>query len=211
MPNNRLYLMKNKDIDILEYKQKLKLHLLDICPTVVPDELKILTDKFTLKKFKKKDLLIEAGSFSDKFYFIVSGLVRIYYFKEDKEITNALVKENEIVAGAYSIITGEKNFNNYEALENTITLCIEYHELENLYVKYHSLEHLGRLLVQKYYSNFMKKTHDIIFLSAEERYANFIRNHTELLSRVPLRFIASYLGIAQETLSRLRTKEINKN
>ena len=122
-----------------------------------------------------------------------------------------MVKENEIVAGAYSIITGEKNFNNYEALENTITLCIEYHELGNLYDKYHSLEHLGRLLVQKYYSNFMKKTHDIIFLSAEERYANFIRNHTELLSRVPLRFIASYLGLAQETLSRLRTKEINKN
>ena len=116
------------------------------------------------------------------------------------------VCENEIAAGAYSIITGEKNFNNYEALENTITLCIEYNELEELYDKYHSLEHLGRLLVEKYYSNFMKKTHDVIFLSAEERYANFVREQAKLLNRVPLRFIASYLGIAQETLSRLRAK-----
>lgn len=198
--------MKNKDIDILEYKKKLKLHLLDICPTVVRDELKILIDKFTLKKFKKNELLIEAGTYSDKLFFIGRGIVRVFYFKEDKEITNALVKENEIVAGAYSIFTGEKSFNNYETLEASITLYIEYSELEKLYNKFHSLERLGRLLVQKYYATYIKKTHDVLFLSAEERYANFIRNHVELINRVSLRFIASYLGVAQETLSRLRSK-----
>lgn len=198
--------MKNKDIDILEYKKKLKLHLLDICPTVVRDELKILIDKFTLKKFKKNELLIEAGTYSDKLFFIGRGIVRVFYFKEDKEITNALVKENEIVAGAYSIFTGEKSFNNYETLEASITLYIEYSELEKLYNKFHSLERLGRLLVQKYYATYIKKTHDVLFLSAEERYANFIRNHAELINRVSLRFIASYLGVAQETLSRLRSK-----
>ena len=198
--------MKNKDIDILEYKKKLKLHLLDICPTVVRDELKILIDKFTLKKFKKNELLIEAGTYSNKLFFIGRGIVRVFYFKEDKEITNALVKENEIVAGAYSIFTGEKSFNNYETLEASITLYIEYSELEKLYNKFHSLERLGRLLVQKYYATYIKKTHDVLFLSAEERYANFIRNHVELINRVSLRFIASYLGVAQETLSRLRSK-----
>lgn len=198
--------MKNKDIDILEYKKKLKQHLLDICPTVVPDELKILIDKFTLKKFKKNELLIEAGTYSDKLFFIGRGIVRVFYFKEDKEITNALVKENEIIAGAYSIFTGEKSFNNYETLEASITLYIEYSELEKLYNKFHSLERLGRLLVQKYYATYIKKTHDVLFLSAEERYANFIRNHAELINRVSLRFIASYLGVAQETLSRLRSK-----
>lgn len=198
--------MKNKDIDILEYKKKLKLHLLDICPTVVRDELKILIDKFTLKKFKKNELLIEAGTYSNKLFFIGRGIVRVFYFKEDKEITNALVKENEIIAGAYSIFTGEKSFNNYETLEASITLYIEYSELEKLYNKFHSLERLGRLLVQKYYATYIKKTHDVLFLSAEERYANFIRNHVELINRVSLRFIASYLGVAQETLSRLRSK-----
>ncbi|HOU47506.1 MAG TPA: hypothetical protein PLL99_06850, partial [Chitinophagales bacterium] len=130
----------------------------------------------------------------------------VFYFKEDKEITNALVKENEIIAGAYSIFTGEKSFNNYETLEASITLYIEYSELEKLYNKFHSLERLGRLLVQKYYATYIKKTHDVLFLSAEERYANFIRNHVELINRVSLRFIASYLGVAQETLSRLRSK-----
>lgn len=198
--------MNNETIEIQIYRKVLKQQLLKISPTTVSEELDILVEKFSLKKFKKKDLLIEADTFSDKLYFIISGLVRIFYSKENKEITNVFVCENEIAAGAYSIITGEKNFNNYEALENTITLCIEYNELEELYDKYHSLEHLGRLLVEKYYSNFMKKTHDVIFLSAEERYANFVREQAKLLNRVPLRFIASYLGIAQETLSRLRAK-----
>ena len=52
----------------------------------------------------------------------------------------------------------------------------------------------------------MKKTQDVLFLSAEERYQLFLRDHVDLLNRVPLKYIASYLGIQQETLSRLRAK-----
>ena len=52
----------------------------------------------------------------------------------------------------------------------------------------------------------MKKTYDVLFLSAEERYQLFVKDHGDLLNRVPLRFVASFLGITQETLSRLRAK-----
>jgi hypothetical protein len=132
--------------------------------------------------------------------------VRIYYVKEDKEITNWFIRENMVFAATYSILTGEKNYNFYEAIERSIVLKIKYSLLESYYAKYHSIEHLGRKMVESYYGTFMKRTNDVLFLSAEERYHLFNKDHSDLLNRLPLRHVASYLGITQETLSRLRAK-----
>lgn len=109
-------------------------------------------------------------------------------------------------AATYSILTGQPNYSSYETLEETHVLKIKYAVLESFYTRYHSLEHMGRKLIQAYYGAFMKKTFDVLFLSAEERYHLFVKDHADLLNRVPLRYVASYLGITQETLSRLRSK-----
>ena len=151
-------------------------------------------------------MILYAGDFSDTVYFVYEGLVRIYYTKEDKEITNWFIKENMMFAATYSILTGEANYSNYETLEDTYVLKLKYNVLESFYAKYHSLEHLGRKIIEAYYGAFMKKTFDVLFLSAEERYSLFVKDHADLLNRVPLRYVASYLGITQETLSRLRSK-----
>jgi CRP-like cAMP-binding protein len=132
--------------------------------------------------------------------------VRIYYVKEEKEITNWFIQENMMFAATYSILTGQPNYSSYETLEETHVLKIKYAVLESFYTRYHSLEHMGRKLIQAYYGAFMKKTFDVLFLSAEERYHLFVKDHADLLNRVPLRYVASYLGITQETLSRLRSK-----
>ncbi len=198
--------MMNQQINIDEYKNHLKKYFLNVVPETNPDALNELLEHFTFERFAKKQIIYAAGSISDSLYFVCKGLIRVYYIKEDKEITNLLVPENTIVIGAYSIITGEKNYSNYEAFEETYLLKLNYAVLESFYGKYHSMEHLGRLLVEKYYTAFMKKTYDVLFLSAEERYQIFIKDHSELINRVPLRYIASYLGITQETLSRLRAK-----
>ena len=186
--------MMNQQINIDEYKNHLKKYFLNVVPETNPDALNELLEHFTFERFAKKQLNLLLNQLAVK------------DIKEDKEITNLLVPENTIVIGAYSIITGEKNYSNYEAFEETYVLKLNYAVLESFYGKYHSLEHLGRLLVEKYYTAFMKKTYDVLFLSAEERYQIFIKDHSELINRVPLRYIALYLGITQETLSRLRAK-----
>ena len=192
--------------NIDEHRNNLKEYFLSVAPNTNVEELTELVNEFTLCKFSKNQLVYKVDDISDTFYFLVKGLVRAYYLKEDKEITNVFIPEKKIVAGAYSILTGEKNYSNYEAFEETYALEIKYVVLESYYRKYHSLERLGRLLVQAYYCAFMKKTFDVLFLSAEERYQLFLRDNGDLLNRVPLKHIASYLGITQETLSRLRSK-----
>lgn len=198
--------MSDKFNTAKEYKDCLRSYFLSIVPKTDITPVNELIEEFEVVVFPKNKLIYRAGGFSDSIYFICKGLVRVYYEKGRKEITNLFVTENNIVIGAYSIITGQKNYSNYEAFEETIVLKLKYAELEKYYAKYHSLEHLGRILVEKYYCAFMKKTYDVLFLSAEERYQLFIKDHSDLLNRVPLKHIATFLGIQKETLSRLRSK-----
>jgi CRP-like cAMP-binding protein len=192
--------------NIEESKNQLKKYLLSLYPNTGLNELSELIDQFKLDKFEKKQTILEAGDLSDSVYFVIEGLVRIFYVKEEKEITNWFIKENMMFAATYSILTGNSNYSTYEALEETYVLKIKYDVLESFYTKYHTLEHLGRKIIEAYYGAFMKKTYDVLFLSAEERYQLFVKDHGDLLNRVPLRFVASFLGITQETLSRLRAK-----
>lgn len=198
--------MPNKPQNIEEYRTRLFNYLLDIAPETNKTELTELVNEFSYFDFSKKDIIIQNGDFSEAVYFIYQGLVRISYTKEDKEITNWFIKENMMFAATYSILTGKPNYSQYEAIEDTYVLKIRYSVLESYYKKYHSLEHLGRKLIESYYSTFMKRTYDVLFLSAEERYQIFLKEKGDLLPRIPLRHIASYLGITQETLSRLRAK-----
>lgn len=206
MRNIKYVFMNKIEDNIIEYKSNLKNYFLQLAPKTNILELSELIDHFIIQKFSKNELIFKADEYSDTFHFLVKGLVRVYYIKEEKEITNMFASENTIVIGAYSIITGKKNYSNYEAYENTITLSIKYNILESFYKKYHSLEHLGRILAEKYYAAYLRKTYAVLFLSAEERYQIFIKENSDLFNRVSLKYVASYLGIKHETLSRLRAK-----
>lgn len=197
---------KTFEVNMDHYRQQLKLYFMKLSADTVQSELDELIQQFSYEVLPKKELLLEAGQSSDTVYFICKGLVRIYYVKEEKEITNWFIQENMMFAATYSILTGQPNYSSYETLEETHVLKIKYAVLESFYTRYHSLEHMGRKLIQAYYGAFMKKTFDVLFLSAEERYHLFVKGHADLLNRVPLRYVASYLGITQETLSRLRSK-----
>jgi len=198
--------MKKPLQQIEGYRGQLRDYILKIAPRTNYRELEELINCFSPHKFSKKEMILEAAKSSETVYFVSQGLVRIFYVKEGKEITNWFIQENMMFAATYSILTGDANYNNYEALEDTYVLKIQYSVLESFYVKYHSLEYMGRKMIETYYSAFMKKTFDVLFLSAEERYNLFMKEHADLLNRIPLRHIASYLGITQETLSRLRAR-----
>ena len=193
--------------DILTYRSKLKSTLLQLGPS--PDaEIDQLVALFKEIRIPKKTSIIKPNDKADNVYFVVHGIVRIYYVKENKEITNWFIMENRFFAPVYFLFTGNPNPNFYEALEDTVAITAPYNEMEKLYRQYHSLEHIGRKLIELYYADFLKQSYDLMFLSAEERYSTFIKKSPELVNRIPLRFIASFLGITQETLSRLRSKHL---
>ncbi len=198
--------MSEEKNNIIAYRNQLKAAILEISPQIVLSELNELIEEFEYDFIPKKHNTLEKGETSDTIYFICSGLIRIFYQKDGKELTNWIVKENMIFSGIYSVLLGNKSHSIYEAIEDTHVLTIKVNVLESFYAKYHSIEHLGRRIVQIYYGDFIKKNYSVQFLSAEERYQLFIKDYEDLLNRLPLRVIASYLNITQETLSRIRGK-----
>ncbi len=137
-------------------------------------------------------------------FFIEKGLLRGYYYEDGKEITNWFGQENEFGTCFYSFITQSPSFENIEALEDCILYKISFSDLQSLYANYPETERIGRIITETYYIKLEERILGLQFKTAKERYARIIETKPSLLQRTSLGQIASYLGITQETLSRIR-------
>ena len=149
--------------------------------------------------------LLTPGSIGRHFYFIESGLTRTYYVKEGKDVTDWLSPENSFAVSIVSFITHQPDRRGIELLEPSVLWAISNQDIENLYKQHHDIERLGRLLMSHGVVQLQQRFDDLHFATAAERYQKLIAIHPSLINRVPLGMIASYLGITQETLSRVRS------
>ncbi len=155
----------------------------------------------------KNEIILRAGEKCPCIYFIAKGLVRGYYFLEDKEITHWFAKEEEFATSFYAFISGERSSEFIQALEDCEVIKITYDQLQLLYQQFPETERIGRLLIEQYYIRLESRMLGLQFTSAKERYQKLQDERPELLQRVSLGQIASYLGISQETLSRIRSEK----
>ena len=137
-------------------------------------------------------------------YFVKEGCVRIYYFKEDIDITESFEFENAFVARAESLFTGKPSLKAIQAIEDTTLIGIDSSKLFQLFDSYPDLERLFRKIIETSYVNTVNRIESLQFNTAEERYFNLLKDHKNILKRIPLKFIASYLGITPVSLSRIR-------
>ena len=137
-------------------------------------------------------------------YFVKEGCVRIYYFKEDIDITESFEFENAFVARAESLFTGKPSLKAIQAMEDTSLIAIDSNKLFQLFDTYHDLERLFRKIIETSYVSTVNRIESLQFHTADERYLHLIKDHKDVLKRVPLKYIASYLGITPVSLSRIR-------
>jgi len=159
-------------------------------------------------EFPKGHLLVKPGTVCHSIFFIEEGLTRTYYEKDGKDITDWLSPENSFACSIVSFITRRPDRRGIEALEPTRVWTIHYNDLETLYTTHHSIERMGRLIVSSGLVQLQMRFDDLHFATAAERYATMMKQTPSLLQRTPLHIIASYLGITQETLSRIRAQHI---
>lgn len=150
--------------------------------------------------------LIQPGSVCDTVYFIEEGLTRTYYRKGGKDITDWLAAEGDFVVSVISFLTAQPDRRGVETLEPCRLIALARRDLEALYNAHHEIERLGRLLMATGLIQVQERFDELHFSTAAERYAGLLARRPGLLNRVPLGIIASYLGITQETLSRIRAQ-----
>ena len=174
---------------------------------VISEEAKSDLSKIvTLKAFTKGSFVLQQGNICRNLYFVKSGFVRGFHNQKGKEITSWFSCENEPVTSMYSFVSQKASLETIETLEDSILYDISHENLQMLFNKHAAFNLIGRLLVEKYYIELEERTISLQFQSAKERYQNILDNQPLLLQKASLGMIASYLGISQETLSRIRNK-----
>lgn len=168
-----------------------------------------MMDQF-LSVFKKwsipKDhLLLREQTISDYIYFIKKGAVRIFYFKNNKEITEWLAMDEQFFLSITSFFERKPSHLIMQTLEPSEIYGIHYNDLLRLADQHHEIERLLRKMVTASLILSQQRMVAIQFETAQQRYKRLLENNPEIIQRVPLSYIASFLGVTLETLSRIRS------
>lgn len=151
-----------------------------------------------------KTIIIEGGKFNRNIYFIEKGITRSFSLFEGKEVTTWFTIEGGEAGSSFSMFRNKPGFEYVETLEEVEAYIITVNDLQTLYKKYTDLANWGRMLVQE---NFLllQDTHIArLNLSATERYHRMLEEFPNICNRVNLGYIASFLGLTQQSLSRIR-------
>ena len=173
------------------------------------DEITEALQYFELKNFKKGEPLIQAGKTCNWIAFINSGLIRNFYTSsKDEEVTYCITFANTFISAYSSFITGKPTFENIEALADTEVLLIHRKAFKTLVESNHNWLKFSNHFAEQSYVLMENRLIALQKESADKRYRDLMANHPKLLKEVPLKHIASYLGITQRHLSRLRRQVI---
>lgn len=185
--------------DIIELKK-----LINIFPYKLSESnIDVLFSIMEEVHYKQNEPIVKTGEINDNIYIAKEGVFRGFLFQEGKEVTLYFGVEGDIVASVHSFYRGEPSVLTIEACCDSVMMKISKEKMDALLLESIEFANWGmNVMFEQLYTIERKRT--IIVGDAYERYTNLVKKRSELLQKVPLRIIASYLGITQQSLSRLR-------
>ena len=172
---------------------------------ISPDAENALAEIVLEKHFAKNELVQNIGSSCKTIYIVKSGSARIFYYKDGVDVTEHFAFEKDMIVRAESLFTGLPTSKGIQTMEETVFFAIDSEKLFQLFDKHHDIERLFRIIVEREYVNTIKRIESLQFKSAKERYLELLQT-TNYLQTIPLKHIASFLGITQVSLSRIRAE-----
>jgi CRP-like cAMP-binding protein len=171
-----------------------------------PQEIELLGSYFKCEVFPKNTLLESENTISKKLYFIENGLVRTFYLENGNEITTQIVERNNFITAFDSFVTGQLSKVNVKCITDCEVSYISKEDYSSLYQKISGWERFCKNVYEKTISFNIQRTNDLLSLSAEKKYLKLLSNQPEIIQKVPMQYIASYIGIKPESLSRIRKR-----
>lgn len=171
----------------------------------VSDDLrKELETRISFVTFKKREVVLTKYEVCTKSFFIQKGIFRLFYYKDEKEISEFFFAENQWVNSPKSFINQEVDEYYIDAIEDAEAWSIHVRDLVYLFDHYPEMERYARLDMGATFIHVLERLAISRFSTAQERYKYYLTTYREIHHRIPLGMAASYIGVTQETLSRLR-------
>lgn len=155
---------------------------------------------------KKGDFLLKEGQVCKGIYFVSVGALRTYHLHDGKEINTCFNFEYDLLREIESMTNNTPSTKNIQALEDCLVFFINREKLIDLYKKSDFYQTLGRMILEQLAISEQKYSFLLSSYSPKERYLQILENQPELIQRVSLQHLASYLGISRESLSRIRKR-----
>lgn len=157
-----------------------------------------------LRTIKKKDLITKGGEVENYINFVSSGLVRKYFVKGNDEIITQISREGQIIHSQESFHSRTPSEYFLDAIEPSSLLSISYDNMETIFSSGASMERLGRLIITFILVITDRWQMGLLKLAPRERFLQFVQKNSELMQRVPQKYLASLLNIQPETFSRFK-------
>ncbi len=164
------------------------------------------SSKLYREDFKKKSTLIAIGDIENHMSFLAEGIVRYYIPREESDLTFGFLFENQFVTAYDSFITQTPSQYQIETLTNATLWRITYQDLQEVYQKTESGNYIGRRMAENMFLIKSKREIALLSKTAEERYLHLFRERPNLIKEIPLKYIASYIGVTPQALSRIRKR-----
>jgi CRP-like cAMP-binding protein len=183
------------------FKSFLKEHI-----SVTQEDWDYIKERLHRESCKKDSILTNQGQLEDRVYFLLSGITRLYYEAEVKDTTLNIGFPNNFVS-AYSSFLSRKPS---EFILHTLTDCeyiyFSHSDLEDLYANTSCGQELGRIFAEELFLYLSKRENDFLLKSPTQRYLDLFEEQPRLIQEVPQKYLASYIGITPQALSRIRAK-----
>ena len=166
----------------------------------------LIQSSFQARQLKKGEYLLREGLVCSQLYFIESGIARSFYYHNEKEVTSWLYNEGQWISSWYSFYSQQQSFEYIQILENADLFSISFSSYQKLLKEIPEFNTFGRLLAEEQTAFIDYFSKGFSYMSAKEKYNLILDLFPDISQRVNLGYIASFLGITQETLSRIRKR-----
>lgn len=170
------------------------------------EEMELIMSHFSPLSLPAGEFFVDEGLVCNQIGFLTKGYLRSFYEINDVEVTTMVNTKHNIVTAHTSFTLQRPSMVYIQAITDCELLVLSHQSMEELYERIPKWERLGRLITEHVYGYMEGRVVDYLSLSPEDRYCKMLKTDAKLIKHVPLRYIASMLGITPETLSRIRKK-----
>ncbi|WP_130734232.1 Crp/Fnr family transcriptional regulator [Flavobacterium sp. J27] len=182
------------------------LNILNTKITISEEDWLFISSKLQEKEFKKKDFIITTQNIEDKIYFIQEGIFRLYIELPEKDVTIDFGFPNNFLSSYSSFLTQTPSIACIQSLTKSKVIFITRKDLQEIYLHTQSGESIGRIFAEEFFRYKSKRELSFLKDSPTERYLNLVKEQPQLIQEIPQKYLASYIGITPQALSRIRAK-----